>query len=79
MEQLGTNYKLPDSKITKTSERAELIRVFLDRLRNKEGKPYTPAFLGMKLSPIKTADLYSLQKKCEQARNFGAMFWYLLK
>lgn len=61
-----------------TSERAELLRIFIDRVKNKKGQSYSPGFMGMKLSHVTTSDLYFLQKKCEEAKNFGAMFWYLI-
>lgn len=63
----------------RTSERAELLKSFLEKLTDKQGKPYRPAFIGMKLAHVKTPDLYFLLKECEKADNFGAMFWYLLR
>ena len=66
-------------EVKRTSERAELIKVFVENLRDKQGKPYKPSFIGMKLAHVSVPDLYYLVKQCEQANNFGAMFWYSLK
>lgn len=79
MESLSLFLKLPEVSKVRTSERAEAIRPFVERLKNKQGKSYSPAFIGMKLAHVKTPDLYFLLKKCEQANNFGAMFWYSIK
>jgi len=78
MESLSFFLKLPEVKHVRTSERAELLKPFIEKLRDKNGNSYKPAFIGMKLSHIKTPDLYFLLKQCEQAKNFGAMFWYLI-
>lgn len=61
------------------SERSDLLQKFLDVLKDKNGKSFRPAFVAMKLSHVQTPDLYFLLKKCEEANNFGAMFWYLIK
>lgn len=78
MKPISTLLKIPE-KSKPTSERAEGLRPFVERLRDKKGKPYRPAFIAMKLSHVPTSELYYLLKQCEQARSFGAMFWYLIK
>lgn len=64
---------------TKTSERAELLRFFIENLKDKQGKPYSPSFIGMKLSHLSIPDLYFLQNLCKNSNNFGMTFWYTLK
>lgn len=40
------------------SERSELVKFFLDNLRDKNNKPFKVGFIVQKLSHIKTPDLY---------------------
>lgn len=56
METLFKEYKIPEIK--KTSERAELIKFFVDNLKNKDGKPFTSKHIAVKLGHIPTEDLY---------------------
>lgn len=63
---------------TPQSERADLVKVFVNRVRNKEGKKYPAAVIAMKLAHVKTDELYYLIDECSKAKSFGALFWYLI-
>lgn len=74
-----SNYKLPEVKKERTSERAEAIRPFVGRVKLYE-EVLTAERLGVLLSVYKeTRDLYDLYKKCDQADNFNKMFWWHFK
>lgn len=45
----------------RTSERAELIRYFHERARDKSGKPYRPAYIAARLSHLTVQDLYAFK------------------
>jgi hypothetical protein len=67
-----------------TSERAELVGKFTDRLnRDRDGVKYkklTHARVGFLLSHIKSNfDLYAFFRQAEEARSFSAYFWWALK
>lgn len=66
------------------SERAELIKFFHERLRNKKGKPFTAKLIAIKLGDIKDVrDLQFLKSKCLDAENrgypFSKCFWGSIK
>lgn len=61
----------------RTSERAEAIRPFVGRVEYK-GKILPPASIASKLAHVKTSELHYLFKECEKAKNFSALFWYLI-
>jgi len=66
------------------SERAELIKFFHERLRNKKGRPFTTKLIAIKLGDIKDVrDLQFLKSKCLDAENrgysFGRCFWGSIK
>lgn len=75
--------KLPESK--KISERSELIKFFVENLKDKKNKPYKPARIGMLLSHLSVKDLYyftSVSKdiqKCKGQTAFQKHFWWSLK
>lgn len=75
------NYKIPIVVKTTTSERAELIKLFISRLNLERGKykPLTTRAVAVKLSHVKTSELYYFYKKCEQSNNFSKCFWGCLK
>jgi hypothetical protein len=56
MENAFKNYQIEKPK-TK-SQRAELVKFFIDNLRDKNDKPFRTGFIVQKLSHIKTPDLY---------------------
>ena len=66
-----------------TSERAELYRMFLQKLNPPRIKaklqPLTGARLGYLLEGIPTADLYALDSKCSQATGYSQMWWTIVK
>ena len=67
----------------KGSERAELIRFFVDNVLNKKGKKYPPAFIAMKMSGYSIKDLYYLQSVAKDYVNrggdVGKYWWSLFK
>lgn len=75
----NTQITISPSKSKVKSERAELIKFFVDRLVNKDGKPYPARLIAVKLAHIPTKDLYYLQSTCNKAKSFGACFWWSIK
>jgi len=76
------NYQLPAKPVSKaTSERAEWIGKFTDRLNADRGqyKPLTYKRVGVMLAHLSNQDLHAFWKQCEEARSFGAWFHYSLK
>lgn len=73
--------KIPELK--KTSERAELVKFFVDNVTNKKGKKYSAGFIASKLAHIPTKDLYymiSVAKDYERrGGSIGKYFWGSLK
>jgi hypothetical protein len=67
------------------SERAELLKFFIENIPDKNGKQYKPAYMGMRLSHIPTKDLYymiSIFRDTEKRRGvIGARkeFWFSIK
>ena len=51
------------------SERAGLIKFFIDTLKDKNNKPYKPARIGMLLAHIPTKDLYYFISTCKDTLN----------
>jgi len=84
MQSIGEIIKLPQ-KIKHTSERAECIRFFLEKITDKQGKQYKPARMAVLLSHIKTPDLHysiSIFKDTERRRGRDSAckeFWYKLR
>lgn len=74
--------------ITKTkarSERAELIQYFVDRLRNKDNKPFSARLIAIKLSHLSLEDLYYLKSTFQDTYNRKGIesaqkyFWWSIK
>lgn len=67
------------------SERAELIKYFVDHARDKNNKPFKASFIGYKLSHLKLEDLYSFKSMLvDRSRtqvnfNWNKTFWGMLK
>lgn len=78
-DELVKPLELKVSKPKVKSERAELVKFFVDRLLNKDGKPFPARFIAFKLAHIPTKDLYYLQSTCNKAKSFGACFWGSIK
>lgn len=76
------NYQPPQSK-KRTSERAELLKQFLEVLNAQRDlekyKPLTPARLGMLLAPVTTKNLYVFLADCRFASHFSKYFWSRFK
>ena len=70
---------------TKETERGELLRFFVENIKNKKGKPYTFPFMAMKLSHLELQDLYFFVSACKDRLNrngqatMSKYFWWSLK
>lgn len=75
--------KIPELK--RTSERAELIKFFVENLRNKKDRPYAASYIAYRLSHLSVKDLYTFKSMCEDRlrRNgqeaFQKFFWWSIK
>lgn len=63
MEKISSLLEVKEVKSKTNSERAEVIRYFVENLRNKKGKPFSARMIAIKLSHIPTQDLYFM-KSC---------------
>ena len=78
------NYKVKKSDAPR-SERAELVKKFVDQLnsqRVKDGYKALPAsFYAIKMAQAKlsTNDLYWFYRYCEEAKSFSKCWWWSLK
>ena len=76
-QSLLQGYKI-DSKVTRVTERGELLTYFLSMmnpLRVKSGyKGWNIKQIGYFLSVFGTGDLYVLKRKCMESKNYGACF-----
>jgi hypothetical protein len=87
MEQLALLLTKPRPARKRTSERAELVQFFTDKInadrRGTKYKPLPVAAIAVKLAHLKLPDLYYLKSVCEDAERrgkpFAAIFWYELK
>ena len=67
------------------SERAELIKFFVDTLKQKNKKPFSAKMIAIKLSHIPTKDLYYMISVFKDAQNRKGLdyaskwFWHSLK
>lgn len=82
MNPISSLLKIPIEK-KRVSERSELIKFWVDNVKNKEGKGYKPAFIALKLSPYSLKDLYYMQSEAKDYENrggsIGKYFWALFK
>ncbi len=76
----GTYHLAPDTKSHRT-ERGDLITEFTEKLnQDRVGrKPLAVSAVAYLLSPYSVSDLYLLLRKCNEAKSFGALFWYHTK
>ena len=67
------------------SERAEVIKFFVDNLKGKTGKPFSARMIAVKLSHFKLGDLYYFMsvckdiQKCKGQESFQKYFWWSIK
>ena len=84
MEKIDSFLKTPSIKKIK-SERAEVIKFFVDKIVDKKGKKYRPSFIGMKLAHLELKDLYWFQSVFRDIENRKGIeaankyFWGSLK
>lgn len=68
-----------------TSERAECIRFFHERLKDKKGKPFSPRMLGVRLAHFSISELYAIQSVFKDISNRNGStaaqkyFWWVSK
>jgi hypothetical protein len=84
MEQISNILKLPEIK-KRTTERGELLRFFVDRIKNIKGKPYSFRMIAVKLSHLTLSDLYYFKSVYTDIENRSGdiaaqkFFWWSLK
>ena len=84
MEKISDYLKMPSTKKI-NSERAELIKFFVDNLKQKNGKPFPARGIAVKLSHLKMEDLYYFKsvcadlQKCKGQVAFQKYFWWSIK
>ena len=77
--------EIPQKPKKRTSERAELLRYFIERIRDKNNKLLTPARVGVLLSIYSLQDLYtfkSILEDCSRTQigfNWQKQFWGRIK
>ena len=80
-QELEVKFTPPQAK----SRRAELIKYFHERLRNKDDKPFSVRFIAIKLSHLKIKDLDYLVSVCKDVQNrrgkeaMQKFFWWSIK
>ena len=83
MESISSIIKLPVKK--KGSERAELIKFFVENITDKKGKKYKPSRIAVLLSPLIVKDLYYLQSVFKDIQNRKGIvyaqkwFWWSIR
>lgn len=82
----NTHITLSPSKSKVRSERAEVVKFFVDNIKNKEGKPYQARFIAVKLGHLKELkDLYYLKSTFQDTLNRRGKeaaqkyFWWAIK
>lgn len=66
------------------SERADIIRQFLERLNSERGlyAPLSPAYISMMMPKKKyptNHHLYMFLGNCKEAKNFSKYWWFIVK
>lgn len=66
-----------------TSERQEILKLFVDKLNEDRGtrKALSPGFISMKMvdAGMRTnGDLYTFYAECKERKNFGKYWWWSL-
>lgn len=85
MEELSSVLRRRATVKTKiTSERQEIVKMFLEKLNEDRGKLklLTPAFISMKMADAglkSNQDLYQFYAECKERKNFGKYWWWSLK
>jgi hypothetical protein len=68
---------------SRRSERGDLLEYFTNTINkariNTKYKQLSISYIGNLLSVYTTEDLYCLQRKCSEAKNFSACFFYFAK
>ena len=86
IKEIIENYKIKNKSDTTVSERADIVKKFVDKLntsRKKNGFKELPArFYAVKMaqSGLKSNfDLYWFYKYCDETKNFDKTWWWSLK
>ena len=79
MQHIG-NIQIEVKKTKATSERADVISQFIDRLNENLGgrKPFKPSFIAFKMAHMTLQQLYEFLASCKEANNFGKFWWWSL-
>ena len=84
MIQIASIIKLP-KEVKQTSERVELIKFFVDTLRNKQNKKFPARMIAIKLSHLSMEDLRYMISVFKDAQNRKGLdyaskwFWFSIK
>ena len=85
LEEILKDYKIKNKSSFQKSERAEIIKKFVDRLNaDRIGKyePLPASVYAIKMAEagLKTnTDLYWFYRYCDDAKNFSRCWWWALK
>jgi hypothetical protein len=78
-----SKYKIPDKKSNVKSERADVLRQFLEELNLERALTSYPPLkanrLAVMLAHLDTWDLKLFLANCKQAKHFSKYFWFQLK
>lgn len=82
MNPISTNLKLP-AKTKISNERQYVLSMFVEEInkarQSTKYKPLPPSAIAVKLSHIKTKELYEFYSVCKDANCFSKKFWFELK
>lgn len=84
MQQISEIFNLPKEKVAK-SERAELLKFFVENLKDRKNKPMHPVRISMLLAHLNLQDLRSFISQCKDVDNrrgniaMNKFFWWSLK
>lgn len=74
-----SKYQVKEVKSKIKSQRAEVVKMFVDRLnsdRTGKYKPLSPAFYATRMSMLSVQELREFYGMCEENKNFSACWWW---
>lgn len=79
------DYNFSNKEKNNKTERGELLKFFVDNIKNKKGKTYSFSFIAMKLSHLNIQDLYYFVSSCKDRLSregeitMQKYFWWSIK
>lgn len=61
------------------SEREFIVNEFCEKINARSKKKFSVRYIGILLNIYTLQEMYILMSKCNQAKNFPALFWYFVK